>query len=1084
VKNQTSMTGSPLSKRALYILSLSSLMLMAGGTASASGLKSSQRVGVQPTLIVTTSQRTSSYGAAVTLTANISTGPTGTVTFYDGRNVIGTAPLSGDIATMTTSGLSGGSHTITASWPGNNNFRSVTSSAIHQMVNAAAITIIWPEPASIQFGTPLSAVQLDASSSGIPGTFFYRPAAGTVLALGSQSLSVTFAPTDSADYATTTAKASLTVTPPSISVTAPGTPILEGTSYSFGAIVDGNPSQAVIWAVNGQPGGSQQYGRITASGVYTAPMMTTNETFPISAILQADHEFVGSAEIEVIGLKSASGTIDFGFTLPTSAATSAGVYDSSGNLVQTLWRNQQHSAGPQVASWNGKDDYGNSVRRGSYQIRVLYNNVTYTWGLVGDTSASWTSPNSWDAQDLIPQGIAIAGTTAYVANGYAEGHPNASSFSLSNPQEPTAILNAYWCSNLHFVATDGTLVYFAAVNTGLLPGYVLALDPTTQQYHNFSLGVPFGSATIDPCRGNPPFTVVDFVPSTNTNPTGLSVQPNGNVLAVSHGATPPLWRDTDSPSQDLINLFDKTSGAPIGVVNISNPQGLAFAPNGELWAISGDSVVLISDVGNSNTVMMQLEGLSAPVALAVDPSTSDVLVSDGGTAQQIKRYSATGEFLSSYGDVGGYTDCDPTVTKTRLFLDSTAGLGYQGAFTGYPAESIAVGPDSSVWFGDQGNQRVLHISAQGEYIGEISFLRFLYNVVVDHKNPSRVFADDLEYNVDYKKQLEPGDPDPAIGGNGSWKLAKNWTVCLPSNYSAWPTQVQTLSNGHTYALVLNTTSKTVSGGLELAELPATGPMRFSGQGFDVGKDTSDLFETLMTHNGDLAYWANTFYTQVAYHRDFIGYDSNAWPVWGHPHVIASVPTTDLRDPVGNSGPDMWFWPEPTSSGMLVTYAADPTTVSDAHHIGGVAVGRSDWSWRASPGELITTPDGMGTFPDGPNVFGVVPGIAALVEGSSVIEGYNGNDWTFSNQWMHWSEDGLLIGQFGHTSDTHAPDGSPYPGTAGNILTMSTAMVDGNIYLYNSDENYHAGIGRWTISGLDSIHEVSGSTALGDTVVLQ
>lgn len=45
----------------------------------------------------------------------------------------------------------------------------------------------------------LSATQLDATAS-VAGTFVYNPPAGTVLAPGPQSLSVTFTPTDLTTY--------------------------------------------------------------------------------------------------------------------------------------------------------------------------------------------------------------------------------------------------------------------------------------------------------------------------------------------------------------------------------------------------------------------------------------------------------------------------------------------------------------------------------------------------------------------------------------------------------------------------------------------------------------------------------------------------------------------------------------------------------------------------------------------------------------------------------------------------------------------------------------------------------------------
>ena len=77
-------------------------------------------------------------------------------------------------------------------------------------MNKATPTITWATPAAITYGTALSATQLDASST-VAGTFVYTPAAGTVLTAGSQTLSVTFTPTDTTDYTTATATVTLTV---------------------------------------------------------------------------------------------------------------------------------------------------------------------------------------------------------------------------------------------------------------------------------------------------------------------------------------------------------------------------------------------------------------------------------------------------------------------------------------------------------------------------------------------------------------------------------------------------------------------------------------------------------------------------------------------------------------------------------------------------------------------------------------------------------------------------------------------------------------------------------------------------------
>ena len=88
------------------------------------------------------------------------------------------------------------------------------------MVTQATPAITWPTPAAIPYGTALSATQLDASST-VAGTFVYSPALGTVLTAGSQTLSVTFTPTDTTDYTTATASVTLVVTQATPAITWP-----------------------------------------------------------------------------------------------------------------------------------------------------------------------------------------------------------------------------------------------------------------------------------------------------------------------------------------------------------------------------------------------------------------------------------------------------------------------------------------------------------------------------------------------------------------------------------------------------------------------------------------------------------------------------------------------------------------------------------------------------------------------------------------------------------------------------------------------------------------------------------------------
>lgn len=109
-------------------------------------------------------------------------------------------------------------------------------------------TITWYNPASIVYGTPLSSAQLNAFAS-VPGTFTYSSPAGTLLdPFYDYPLSVTFTPTDSADYPSVSAAAAITVyaAPPTITWLRPHA-IQYGTPLS-----DIQLNATATWIVNGQ----------------------------------------------------------------------------------------------------------------------------------------------------------------------------------------------------------------------------------------------------------------------------------------------------------------------------------------------------------------------------------------------------------------------------------------------------------------------------------------------------------------------------------------------------------------------------------------------------------------------------------------------------------------------------------------------------------------------------------------------------------------------------------------------------------------------------------------------------------------
>jgi hypothetical protein len=130
-------------------------------------------------------------------------------------------------------GYAAGSYTIGVTYSGDGNYAAGIASTT-LTISKTNPPLTWITPANIPYGTPLSATQLDPTSSGVAGTFVFTPAAGTVLPVGSHNLSATFTPTDSTDYNQLTILVTLVVVPaaPGINVNCAPNPITYGPQTS------------------------------------------------------------------------------------------------------------------------------------------------------------------------------------------------------------------------------------------------------------------------------------------------------------------------------------------------------------------------------------------------------------------------------------------------------------------------------------------------------------------------------------------------------------------------------------------------------------------------------------------------------------------------------------------------------------------------------------------------------------------------------------------------------------------------------------------------------------------------------------
>ena len=110
---------------------------------------------------------TATVGQSITLTATVTgTTPTGTVTFGEGANTLGTSQLLGGVATLSTDVLTGGSHIITASYSGDVYNQSSSAQATETVTMVMSATALTLAPATSTVG---QSVTLTATVTGIPG---------------------------------------------------------------------------------------------------------------------------------------------------------------------------------------------------------------------------------------------------------------------------------------------------------------------------------------------------------------------------------------------------------------------------------------------------------------------------------------------------------------------------------------------------------------------------------------------------------------------------------------------------------------------------------------------------------------------------------------------------------------------------------------------------------------------------------------------------------------------------------------------------------------------------------------------------
>jgi hypothetical protein len=138
-------------------------------------------------------------GVPVTLTATVTpAGVTGTVTFYDGSNVLGTAAVNNSGIASVTKQLSTGDRSLTAAYSGDAVFGPSLSPVVHDLVSLGPVGVgIYATPSPAVFGKPILLIANLSSTTATGTVTFYNsgnPIGTSIVSNGAATLTTTLLP--------------------------------------------------------------------------------------------------------------------------------------------------------------------------------------------------------------------------------------------------------------------------------------------------------------------------------------------------------------------------------------------------------------------------------------------------------------------------------------------------------------------------------------------------------------------------------------------------------------------------------------------------------------------------------------------------------------------------------------------------------------------------------------------------------------------------------------------------------------------------------------------------------------------------
>jgi len=450
-------------------------------------------------------------------------------TQLDASASVGTTALTGSYAYTYTSSkgatgtaaigtvLGAGSYTLSVQFtPTDNSDYAPAKATVPLTVTQGVPPITWATPAAITYGTAIGPTQLDPSTA-VSGAFVFSPTAGTVLAAGSQKLSATFTPTDTADYLTANPSVQLQVNQATPLCAWPAPAAITNTTPLSATQLDASCN----WTVGGTNAaviGAYAYsyvgtGGTTGSGTATVGTALPAGTYTLSFLFTpADAKdyttATGSVSLTVKSSTIITPTVIWpapaAITYPTALSATQLDATATNNGVTVPGTFAYSYAGTGGTTGSGTAAIGTLLKAGSWTLSVQFTPTdTKTYQAPPSKSVSLTVNQAtpvltWPALAAITYGTALSGAQLDATA------------ALNGTTVPGAFAYTYTSTGASGAATAGTVL----------------------KAGSYTLGVTFtptDSADYATVKGSDSFTVNQATPACTwpspaaiTNPTPLS----------------------------------------------------------------------------------------------------------------------------------------------------------------------------------------------------------------------------------------------------------------------------------------------------------------------------------------------------------------------------------------------------------------------------------------------------------------------------------------------------------------------------------------------------------------------------------